>query len=154
MAESRKREKENCQFTFFLLEYLKFRHFKDLSIWHLLKLLVFILAEFDLYSIGHNNKPNHPFSETSKTGIVSSSSSTGSGVLEPACDSYNSHFRPRDVRNVLKNSIKKSAPGPDGVSYSALFKLESTHHIQATLFTKVLSMGRTEAGRIFPMHYY
>ena len=141
MAESRKREKENCQFTFFLLEYLKFRHFKDLSIWHLLKLLVFILAEFDLYSIGHNNKPNHPFSETSKTGIVSSSSSTGSGALEPACVIYNSHFKPRDVRNVLKNSIKKSAPGPDGVSYSALFKLEGTHYIQFTLFTKRLKLN-------------
>ena len=51
------------------------------------------------------------------------------------------HFRPRDVRNVLANSNKKSAPGPDGVSYSVLHKLESTHHILATLFTKVLTLG-------------
>ena len=53
----------------------------------------------------------------------------------------NGHFRPRDVRSVLKNSNKKSAPGPDGVSYSVLLKLESTHHLLATLFTKVLAMG-------------
>ena len=53
----------------------------------------------------------------------------------------NSCFKPRDVRSVLASSNKKSAPGPDGVSYSVLYKLESTHHILATLFTKVLSMG-------------
>ena len=53
----------------------------------------------------------------------------------------NSFFKPRDVRSVLANSNKKSAPGPDGVSYSVLYKLECTHHILATLFTKVLSMG-------------
>ena len=52
-----------------------------------------------------------------------------------------SHFRPRDVRSVLANSNKKSAPGPDGVSYSVLHKLESTHHLLATLYTKVLTMG-------------
>ena len=53
----------------------------------------------------------------------------------------NGPFRPRDVRSVLKSSNKKSAPGPDGVSYSVLLKLESTHHLLATLFTKVLAMG-------------
>ena len=53
----------------------------------------------------------------------------------------NSCFKPRDVRSVLASSNKKSAPGPDGVSYSVLYKLECTHHILATLFTKVLSMG-------------
>ncbi len=52
-----------------------------------------------------------------------------------------SHFRPRDVRSVLANSNKKSAPGPDGVSYSVLHKLDSCHHILATLFTKVLMTG-------------
>ena len=53
----------------------------------------------------------------------------------------NGHFKPRDVRSVLSNSNKKSAPGPDGVSYSVLYKLECTHHVLATLFSKVLSMG-------------
>ena len=53
----------------------------------------------------------------------------------------NSHFRPRDIRSVLANSNKKSAPGPDGISYSVLLKLDSTHHLLATLFTKVLNMG-------------
>ena len=47
------------------------------------------------------------------------------------------HFKPRDVRSVLANPNKKSAPGPDGVSYSVLY----THHVLATLFSKVLSMG-------------
>jgi hypothetical protein len=51
----------------------------------------------------------------------------------------NGHFRPRDVRSVLNSSNKKSAPGPDGVSYSVLLKLECT--LLATLFTKVLSLG-------------
>ena len=51
------------------------------------------------------------------------------------------HFKPRDVRSVLANSNKKSAPGPDGVSYSVLSKLESTHHVLATLFSKI-ALGR------------
>ena len=50
-------------------------------------------------------------------------------------------FKPRDVKQMLANSNKKSAPGPDGVSYSVLSKLEGCHHILATLFTKVLIMG-------------
>ena len=66
-------------------------------------------------------------------------------LVSPLDNSYipfdNSHFKPTDVRSVLANSNKKSAPGPDGVSYSVLHKLESTHHVLATLFTKVLSMG-------------
>ena len=52
-----------------------------------------------------------------------------------------SPIRPRDVRNVLKASNKTSAPGPDGVPFSVLLKLDSTHHILATLFTKVLALG-------------
>ena len=55
----------------------------------------------------------------------------------------NSHFRPRDIRSVLANSNKKSAPGPDGISYSVLLKLYSTHHLLATLFTK-LQNDRTQ----------
>ena len=50
-------------------------------------------------------------------------------------------FRPRDIRRILANSNKKSAPGPDGISYMTLFKLESTHHILATFFNKVLTSG-------------
>ena len=50
-------------------------------------------------------------------------------------------FRPRDIRQVLKNSNKTSAPGPDGVSFGVLLKLEATHHILSTLFTKVLALG-------------
>ena len=42
---------------------------------------------------------------------------------------------------MLANANKKSAPGPDGVSFSVLSKLDSTHHVLATLFTKVLSLG-------------
>ena len=49
-----------------------------------------------------------------------------------------SPIRPRDIKNILGKSNKKSAPGPDGISYSVLFKLESTHHILSTYFTKVI----------------
>ena len=42
---------------------------------------------------------------------------------------------------MLKNANKNSAPGPDGVLFSVLLKLESTHHILATLFTKVQALG-------------
>ena len=50
-------------------------------------------------------------------------------------------IRPRDIGSILAKSNKKSAPGPDGISYMTLFKLESTHHILATLFNKVLTSG-------------
>ena len=52
-----------------------------------------------------------------------------------------SPIRPRDIRKVLMNSNKNSAPGPDGVPFSVLLKLESTHHILSTLFTKVQALG-------------
>ena len=39
------------------------------------------------------------------------------------------------------NANKNSAPGPDGVPFSMLLKLDSTHHILATLFTKVQALG-------------
>ena len=52
-----------------------------------------------------------------------------------------SPFRPRDIRKVLMNANKNSAPGPDGVPFSVLLKLDSTHHILATLFTKVQALG-------------
>ena len=50
-------------------------------------------------------------------------------------------IKPRDIRNILSKSNKKSAPGPDGITYMTLFKLESTHHILATFFNKVLTSG-------------
>ena len=53
----------------------------------------------------------------------------------------NSPFRPCDVKSTLARSNKKSAPGPDGISFSVLHKLESTHHILATYFNKVFTFG-------------
>ena len=53
----------------------------------------------------------------------------------------NSPIKPRDIKKVLSKAKKNSAPGPDGVSYGVLLKLESTHHILATLFNKVQSLG-------------
>ena len=53
----------------------------------------------------------------------------------------NSPFKPRDVKRVLAKSNKKSAPGPDGIAYSVLFKLESIHHILATYYNKVYTHG-------------
>ena len=45
------------------------------------------------------------------------------------------------MRKVLKNSNKKSAPGPCGITFNVLLKLESTHHILATYFNKVFQSG-------------
>ena len=50
-------------------------------------------------------------------------------------------FRPRDIKSILANSNKKSSPGPDGITYNTLLKLESTHHILATFFNKVFQTG-------------
>ena len=36
----------------------------------------------------------------------------------------NSPIKPRDIRKVLSKANKNSAPGPDGVSYGVLLKLE------------------------------
>ena len=53
----------------------------------------------------------------------------------------NAPIRPRDIRSVLSKSNKKSAPGPDGITYNTLLKLDCTHHALATLFNKVLTSG-------------
>ena len=45
------------------------------------------------------------------------------------------------MKRVLAKSNKKSAPGPDGIAYSVLFKLESIHHILATYYNKVYTHG-------------
>ena len=50
-------------------------------------------------------------------------------------------FKPRDIRNILSKANKRSAPGPCGITYNTLLKLESTHHILATYFNKVFMSG-------------
>ena len=50
-------------------------------------------------------------------------------------------FKPRDIRNILSKANQKSAPGPCGITYSTLSKLEATHHILATYFNKVFMSG-------------
>ena len=66
-------------------------------------------------------------------------------LLTPEHDTFQpfdtSPFRPRDLRKVLKAANKTSAPGPDGITFGVLLKLEATHHILATLYSKVLAMG-------------
>ena len=52
-----------------------------------------------------------------------------------------SPIKPHDIRSILQKSNKTSAPGPDGITYMTLLKLESTHHILATFFNKVLESG-------------
>ena len=51
------------------------------------------------------------------------------------------HIKPRDIKRILGKSNKNSAPGPDGISFSVLHKLESTHHILSTYFNKVFESG-------------
>jgi hypothetical protein len=53
----------------------------------------------------------------------------------------NTPIKPKDIKRVLTKANLKSAPGPDGIPYGVLLKLESCHHILATLFNKVFSMG-------------
>ena len=50
-------------------------------------------------------------------------------------------IRPRDIREVLKNSSQKSSPGPDGVTFEMLHQLTAPHKPLATLFNKVLEHG-------------
>ena len=50
-------------------------------------------------------------------------------------------FRPRDIKSILSKSNKLSAPGPCGITYRTLLKLETTHHILATYFNKVFMSG-------------
>ena len=53
----------------------------------------------------------------------------------------NSPIRPRDVRKALAKANKNSAPGPDGITYGVLSKLDSSNHTLATLYSKVLALG-------------
>ncbi len=50
-------------------------------------------------------------------------------------------IRPRDILTILKHKNATSAPGPDGLMYGVLRKLPSTHHLLATLFSKLLVSG-------------
>jgi hypothetical protein len=51
-------------------------------------------------------------------------------------------IRPKDVKNMLRKTNQKSTPGPDGIPYGILLKLQSSHHLLATLFNKVLESGQ------------
>ena len=65
--------------------------------------------------------------------------------VNPEDDNFKSFsmepFKPKDIKKVLMNCNKNSAPGPDGIPYSILLKLPTIHHTLATLFTKVLHNG-------------
>ena len=52
-----------------------------------------------------------------------------------------STITPGLVKATLAKTTKCSSPGPDGIRYGILFNLPSTHHILATLFTKVQELG-------------
>ena len=47
--------------------------------------------------------------------------------------------RSKDVKATLSKKSATSAPGPDGIMYGILRKLPATHHILATIFTKLLN---------------
>ena len=60
----------------------------------------------------------------------------------PDFTSFNiEHFMPKDIKNILSNYIKLSAPGPCGVTYRTLLKLETTHYLFATYVNKVFESG-------------
>ena len=81
---------------------------------------------------------------TVSTGILTSHNTHGSLTCpyhQKALISLNLILPPSDIKRILAKSNKKSAPGPDGITYSVLFKLESTHHILSTYFNKVFASG-------------
>ena len=47
-------------------------------------------------------------------------------------------FKPKDIKNLIKSKSNSSSPGPDGIPYAILKKLPCTHHILATLYSKLL----------------
>ena len=49
-----------------------------------------------------------------------------------------SPITPKIVRKILKGTNKSSSPGEDCITYCHLWKLPSTHHYLATLFSKIL----------------
>jgi hypothetical protein len=67
---------------------------------------------------------------------------TGIAPDSPEFASFdNTPIKPKDIKRVLSKANLKSSPGPDGIPYGVLLKLESCHHIHATLFNKVSLMG-------------
>ena len=52
-----------------------------------------------------------------------------------------SPIKPKEVLSTLKKAKQNSASGPDGIPYGILTKLPSTHHVLATLYTKVATVG-------------
>ena len=50
-------------------------------------------------------------------------------------------IRPKHIKTVLQSKKPTSAPGPDGIMYGILRKLPATHHVLATVFTKMLMEG-------------
>ena len=48
-------------------------------------------------------------------------------------------FTPKDIKNIIRSKSSNSSPGPDGITYGILKKLPCTHHILATLYSKLLS---------------
>ena len=47
----------------------------------------------------------------------------------------------KDIKAILQTKKPTSAPGPDGIMYGILRKLPATHHILATVFTKLMKDG-------------
>ncbi len=52
-----------------------------------------------------------------------------------------SPITPSIVKNILKSRKNNSAPGPDSIYYGYLKHLPCTHHLLATLYTKILLSG-------------
>ena len=53
--------------------------------------------------------------------------------LDPVC--------PKDIKGILSNKNGTSAPSHDGIMYGILCKLPATHHVLATIFTKLMNTG-------------
>ena len=47
-------------------------------------------------------------------------------------------FTLKSIRNLIKSKSNNSSPGPDGITYGLLKKLPCTHHVLATLYSKLL----------------
>ena len=57
----------------------------------------------------------------------------------PASNPFNLEpVRPKDIKAILQTKKPTSAPEPDGIMYGILRKLPATHHILATVFTKLM----------------
>ena len=60
----------------------------------------------------------------------------------PASNPFNLEpIRPKHIKAILHSKKPTSAPGPDGIMYGILRKLPATHHVLATVFTKMLMEG-------------